>query len=155
MTLVGADDLQRRLAAIRSDAGDRAMMQALGRAVASEAIHRAPRKTGTLQQSIKVENPTDDSVTIQVQAAYGVFVEEGTRPHIIRPRYRKALRFAATAAGQRLSGSARRGAAVIFARVVHHPGTRAQPYLIPAARDVVQRSGIVVSDIVARWNRAA
>lgn len=40
----------------------------------------------------------------------------GTGPHIIRARRRKALRFVA-------------GGQVIFRRSVHHPGTRANPYL--------------------------
>lgn len=155
MTLQGADGLQRRLEAIRSSQGQRAMMQMLGRAVASEAIHRAPRKTANLQRSIKVEAVSDSHVTIEAQASYAVFVERGTRPHIIRPRNTKALRFAASAAGQRLSGSARRGAAVIFARVVHHPGTQAQPFMEPAARDVIRRGGLVSSDIIRRWNDAA
>lgn len=170
MTLVGADDLQRRLAAIRSEAGDRAMMQALGRAVAAQAIKSAPRRTGTLQRSIKVENPTNDSVTIEVGAAYGIVVERGSKPHIIRPRNAKALRFA-TGAGRdagitRLTGSIRRmsqskhraavgGGLIAFARFVRHPGTQAQPFLVPAAQDVIKRSGIVINDIVTRWNRAA
>jgi HK97 gp10 family phage protein len=154
MTLQGADGLQRRLEAIRSSQGQRAMMQMLGRAVASEAIHRAPRKTANLQRSIKVEAVSDTHVTIEAQAAYAGFVERGTRPHIIRPRNAKALRFAATAAGQRLSGSARRGAAVIFARIVHHPGTRPQPYMWPAARDVIRDSGLVTGSIIERWNKA-
>ena len=154
MTLQGADGLQRRLAAIASRSGHRAMMNALGNAVTREAIHRVPQKTRNLARSIKVTDVSDDRVTIEAQAGYALAVERGTRPHIIRPRRAKALRFAASAAGQRLSGSARRGAAVIYARVVHHPGTRAQPYLVPAAQDTIRRSGLVTEDIIARWNRA-
>ncbi len=46
---------------------------------------------------------------------YGWFVREGTRPHIIRPRNKKALKFEV-------------GGEVIFATLVHHPGTKANPY---------------------------
>lgn len=43
----------------------------------------------------------------------------GTHPHIIRPRRRKALRFTS-------------GGSVVFARRVQHPGSRANPFLIRA-----------------------
>lgn len=46
---------------------------------------------------------------------YAGYVEYGTRPHIIRPRRRRALRF-------------RVGGAVVFARRVNHPGTKPYKY---------------------------
>jgi hypothetical protein len=36
---------------------------------------------------------------------------------------------------------------------VNHPGTKAQPYLIPAAKDAVKRHGVEV--VVSTWNDAA
>ncbi|MEU4584873.1 hypothetical protein AB0F92_22700 [Kitasatospora aureofaciens] len=50
------------------------------------------------------------------------YVVEGTRPHIIRPRRAKALRFEI-------------GGRTVFAKVVHHPGTRANPFLQRALRE--------------------
>ncbi|MEU7093033.1 hypothetical protein [Kitasatospora aureofaciens] len=50
------------------------------------------------------------------------FVLDGTRPHIIRPRRAKALRFEI-------------GARVVFARLVHHPGTRPNNFLVRALRE--------------------
>ncbi|MEV0584104.1 hypothetical protein [Nonomuraea sp. NPDC050310] len=56
---------------------------------------------------------------------YGLFVEVGTRPHVIRPR---------TPGGWlRWVGS---DGKVHFARQVHHPGTAAQPHLRPALDDL-------------------
>jgi hypothetical protein len=49
------------------------------------------------------------------------FVLDGTRPHIIRPRRKKALRFEVD--GQ-----------VVFSSIVRHPGTRANPFLQRALR---------------------
>ncbi|MFI7449543.1 hypothetical protein ACIBQX_18750 [Nonomuraea sp. NPDC049714] len=50
-------------------------------------------------------------------APYGLFMEVGTRPHIIRPKRPDGwLRFM-------VDGK------VVFARVVHHPGTRPYAYL--------------------------
>lgn len=154
MTLQGAPGLQRRLEAIRSAQGQRAMMDMLGRAVANKAIKNAHRRTGNLARSIKVENVSSDHVTIAAQAGYAAAEEYGTRPHIIRPRRARALRFAASAAGQRLSGSPRRGAAVVYARFVRHPGTKPHPFMWPAARDTIRDSGLVTGSIVERWNRA-
>lgn len=48
-------------------------------------------------------------------AFYGMFVREGTKPHTIRPRFKKVLAWS--------------GGGVDFtARVVHHPGSRPNPY---------------------------
>ncbi|WP_329368700.1 hypothetical protein OG896_24480 [Streptomyces sp. NBC_00669] len=45
-----------------------------------------------------------------------VYVIYGTRPHIIRPRRARALRFTA-------------GGRTVYATVVHHPGTQANDFL--------------------------
>jgi hypothetical protein len=45
-----------------------------------------------------------------------VYVIYGTRPHIIRPRRARALRFEA-------------GGRPVYARVVHHPGNAANDFL--------------------------
>ncbi|MFE7530877.1 hypothetical protein ACFU7Y_34960 [Kitasatospora sp. NPDC057542] len=50
------------------------------------------------------------------------FVLDGTRPHIIRPRNRRALRFEVAAQ-------------VVYARLVHHPGTRPNNFLGRALRE--------------------
>jgi hypothetical protein len=55
-------------------------------------------------------------------APQALFLEEGTRPHVIRPKKAKALRWMGP------NGP-------IFARSVRHPGTKAQPHLEPAIRD--------------------
>ncbi|WP_037935373.1 hypothetical protein [Streptosporangium roseum] len=56
--------------------------------------------------------------------SYGLFVEVGTRPHTIRPKKPGGLlRWVS-------------GGKVHFAKVVHHPGTSAQPHLRPALDDI-------------------
>ncbi|MFE0545213.1 hypothetical protein [Streptomyces sp. NPDC058891] len=49
------------------------------------------------------------------------FVIEGTRPHVIRPRRARALRFEV-------------GGQVVFAAYARHPGTRPNPFLQRALR---------------------
>lgn len=68
----------------------------------------------------------DDSVP------HARFHHDGTRPHQIRPVRAKMLRFT-VAGGQ-----------VVFARVVNHPGTKANPYLVDAAKAAgLETRGIV------------
>jgi HK97 gp10 family phage protein len=131
------------------------MMNGLGLAVARNAIKRVHKRTGNLARSIEVTSVTDDRVTIGAKAAYARFEEEGTRGgQLIVPVRGKALRFAASAAGQRLSGSARRGAGVVFRRSVRRGATPAHPFLEPAARDTIRDAGMVTDSIVALWNKA-
>ncbi|WP_432001629.1 hypothetical protein [Streptomyces sioyaensis] len=49
------------------------------------------------------------------------YVLDGTRPHVIRPRRKKALRFDV-------------GGRTVFAAVVHHPGSRPNDFLGRALR---------------------
>lgn len=59
---------------------------------------------------------------------YAPYIEEGTKPHIIRPRKAKALRF-------------KIGGRIVFAQIVHHPGTKAQHILSKATRQVGAAAG--------------
>ncbi len=53
-----------------------------------------------------------------------IYVISGTRPHIIRPVRAQALRFTV-------------GGRVVFAKIVHHPGTRANNFLLQALREAL------------------
>lgn len=59
---------------------------------------------------------------VEARAPYAAFVENGTRPHIIVPRRKNALRFV-------------QNGAVRFAPFVQHPGTRRRPFM-REARDL-------------------
>jgi HK97 gp10 family phage protein len=171
--LEGADDLQKRLASIASSETRRALMNAMGRATVQRAIHKAPSQTAYMRRSIKVTSVSSDQVMVTAQANYAANVEFGTKPHIIRPRLKKALFFASQKlvterfgkraklsrrkTGSLTSASLKRygNAAFQYARVVHHPGTKPQPFLVPAAREVIEASGEAKDIIIAKWNRAA
>jgi hypothetical protein len=62
------------------------------------------------------------------QAQRALWHHEGTGPHEIRPRNATVLRF-------RPKGSA----AFVFARIVHHPGTRANKFLTDAVNAIRSR----------------
>jgi hypothetical protein len=77
-------------------------------------------RTGRLRSSITHQLSRDERglvVRIGSNVEYARFVEEGTQPHRIEARRKKALHW--------------KGAAhPVFA--VNHPGSRARPYLVPA-----------------------
>jgi hypothetical protein len=115
-------------------------------------------KTRHLQRNILPGRVTKDSVQIGVHVPYASAVEFGTKPHVILPKRSRVLAWPATEGGRRLSGRARTKAGkptgpTAFATKVNHPGTKAQPYLIPAAKDAVKDTGVKV--IVEAWNDAA
>ena len=57
---------------------------------------------------------------------YGLFVHFGTRPHIIKPKIKKALRW---------SSNGR----FIFSKKVRHPGYRGDPFIYNALQNTIQR----------------
>jgi hypothetical protein len=108
------------------------------------------RKTGHLGRSIVPGAVHKDSIEIDVRTPYAAAVELGAKPHVIRPKKGKVLAWGGT---RRLSGALAKGSKPThFARLVHHPGNKPYPYLLPGARKAV--AGI--KDVVVRvWNKAA
>lgn len=70
---------------------------------------------GNLRQSIRSSMSGPASGVVEVGSEYGLYVHEGTKPHMIRAKNRRSL--ANTRTGQ------------FFGRTVNHPGTRANPFL--------------------------
>ena len=152
--IIGQAALERRLAAIASARTPQALLRSLAVLVVQNAKVAVPRRTGNLARSIQVGQASATSATVVAGASYAAFVELGTRPHEITPAAKSALRFAASAGGARLSGSPRKGAAVVFAKRVHHPGTKPHPFMLPAARKAVADAHLD-DVIVGLWNGAA
>lgn len=93
------------------------------RRVEAEAIRRAP---GSMKQGIRVSigrGPGGEfRGTVRSTHPASIFVLNSTRPHQIRPRNPNGvLRFTV-------------GGRVVYAKLVMHPGTRAQPFLQEALR---------------------
>ena len=87
--------------------------------------HTKPGGTGALFRSVYANPLGDDAWEIghdRQVAPHAVFVHWGTRPHIIRPKNKKMLRWAGP------SG-------FIFAREVHHPGYKGDPWMVRAAAE--------------------
>ena len=149
--LLGVTSLQRRLAAISGPGALDQIMGLIALAAVREEKLLVHRKTGNTGRSIHVDSVTGGTATLSAGGA-AVFLEFGTKPHTITPKAAQALRFAASPGGARLTGSPRSGAEVVFARVVHHPGTHPYPFMLPGAVAAVQQAGI--DPIIDAWNLA-
>ncbi|WP_457567889.1 HK97 gp10 family phage protein [Desulfurobacterium sp.] len=86
-------------------------------------------RTGHLQQSIHPDfsRVNEGRAEIVAGVSYAPFVEFGTRPHLIRPRRRKSLRWA-TEEGY------------IFAKLVRHPGSRPYPFFRTAIEEGLEEA---------------
>lgn len=152
--VTGTAALDRRLHAMGNT---EAFMQRLALRAVAEQKRLVPHKTRNLSRSIHVTRVTATTATTEASANYAGFVEHGTRPHEITPRVARVLAWAPGPAGgahRRLSGRSRVGnTTMIFAKRVHHPGTRAQPFMVPGAKLAAQKSG--ASIVIDEWNGAA
>lgn len=93
--------------------------------VAYEHIKRQTKKrTGALGSSANLERtmPTPFKGILGWLVKHAVFIDRGTRAHIIVPRRKKFLSWIDEHTGKR-----------IFARRVKHPGTSPRPFSRPAA----------------------
>ena len=157
--IIGLNALDARLRAIASPEMRRGFMGRLTLRTEAAMKRRIPRKTSTTSRSIHHGQITETKAEI-IGNRNVIWLDTGTRPHIIRPVRRKALRWAAQPQGRRLSGAPRKAAqrgefgGVRFATVVHHPGTRAQPYIDASVREALTKSDLA-DIIIERWNGAA
>jgi len=110
----------------------RRKLESDGRQVLNRARILCPVDTGRLRASLRGELQgfftLRPKFVVGSDVEYAPWVNDGTRPHVIRPRNAKALRFVV-------------GGQVVYAKVVHHPGTRARPFLDRALREVASARG--------------
>ena len=151
-SISGVPQLRARIEAIKPN---EKLLRTIARSAVREQKLLVPRKTSNLGRSIHIGAVTPTRAETIASANYALYVERGTRPHEIRAKNRKALRFATNPKDRRLSGSPRKGAkSVIFRKRVSHPGTRAQPFMVPGAKKAVEGAGLKAT-VVAAWNEAA
>lgn len=108
--------------------------QSIQRRIVAEAKRRVPVRSGFLRNSIHEEPATGSGSRmvlggVTADAPYAHFVHDGTRPHLIVPRRANVLRFEV-------------GGRTVFAKRVHHPGTRPRPFITEAIEAVTGASGL-------------
>jgi HK97 gp10 family phage protein len=124
----GIDDLQRKLAGGQVEAPIQRFLDRGAITIQGKAREKAPVDTGRLRNSIGVESPNDRMRRVGPNVHYGEYVEMGTRPH--------------WAPQGALAGWAGRHGMTDYQarRAIAMRGTRAQPYMQPAADNA--RGGI-------------
>ena len=128
--VIGTGDLMQRIA----DFGDKQSGKVL-KEVAQEVFNRAlagaekHTKTNALVDSLgpgprKIPGGYEISHDLQ-RAKHGLYVHWGTRPHVIKPKEKKVLRWPS-------------GGSFAFAKAVNHPGYKGDPWLVHAVDYVRQ-----------------
>lgn len=108
----------------------------LGRKVTNRAKVLAPVDTGTLRNSIASDpvpkrEGTRLTINVQATANYAYHVNNGTTPHVIRPKNKKALRFSV-------------GGKIVFSKWARHPGSKARPFMTNALKEEGAKAGFNV-----------
>lgn len=112
-------------------------------ALLEEIQIEAPVDTGRLRSSLKIIYR--NKILIISGVDYILHIEFGTKPHIIRPKTKKSLKFEV---GKKARLGRKEGpdkALVVFAKEVKHPGTKPNPFI----RDTVFRKlrNIIVQEL--------
>ena len=100
-------------------------------------------QTGQLARSLQLKPVGESAWSVQhdlQHAPHALFVHWGTRPHIIKPKDKKMLRFP--------SGQGA-GTHFVFARFVKHPGYKGDPWLVQAADEAVRQFDALVRRVQA------
>lgn len=147
MILKGGPELKARLAAM-SAAGPEILARWQDTA-AGQMRNTAPRRTGRGASSIHAAKLTDRRA--EIRGAYWlIFVDRGTKAHVIRPKG--------------ISGSGRGGKSTsqwlvfdwhgktVFAKKVNRRRMRRRPFITQAAQDAI-RPPTMSETVIALWNR--
>ena len=138
MSLKGKQQLSRRLGAVTK------LPKVVGVRWADKDVRlnasRVPVRTGRLRGSFRVKTVTARRAIVSGHfTAY--FVDAGPKPHVIKAKRGKLLRFEA-------------GGRTVFARAVHHRGYRARPFRKRAAQEAL-RQAKMAQTVIDLWNGAA
>jgi HK97 gp10 family phage protein len=97
------------------------------------AVWGAPVKTGYLASTVYKDVGFGEA-KVGAAASYAEAVEKGTKPHEIRPANGKLLEF-------KIADK------MIFTPIVHHPGTKANPFLERAVDEAAGKVESVFADL--------
>jgi hypothetical protein len=108
----------------------------------------APVDTGRLRASIRVERRSTFGLrqrwTVGSDVAYAPLVNDGTKPHVIRPKRAHTLRRSSRGIVKPALRFKLNGKIVYFAKV-NHPGTKPNPFLDRALADVARSRGYSIT----------
>jgi hypothetical protein len=111
-----------------------AKLRALYPKAAAELVKDHEKTTATWDTRVKFTvRISREAITVYTSNAIWRYVDQGTRPHIIRPRRARRLAFsegytAKTRVGSIIAGAGGPSGSRVFAREVQHPGTKARGF---------------------------
>ena len=142
---------------VRKSYVERAVLQAVAEDTKTVIMRKTPVKTGRLRSAWElhmIHLPGLSMALISNSVSYAAYVEEGTAPHIIRPRNRMALHWSSRFIGPLQRGSRQSRTVGHFARVVHHPGTRGRHMVSSTVSrefpGIVRKAGRIIRDVYLR-----
>lgn len=138
LSVEGVEEIRRTFAQLVPRAKARAL-EGLAQTAYGTARREADThtQTGALVRSLSLKPEGDDAWIVghdTAHAPHALFVHWGTKPHVIRPKERKALRWV-------------NGNGYLFAKFVKHPGYKGDPWLETAADEAVRRFDLIVRNI--------
>ncbi len=140
--LIGDEELKRKLVGSRADVPVARFLDRAAFTVQGAARKKAPVDTGRLRNSIGTESPTRRMRRVGPSVDYGEPVEMGSRPHWPPP-------------GVMAKWAKRHGMTESTARfAVAKRGTKAQPYMQPAADESETKIASLVSVLAAEIESA-
>ncbi len=137
--LKGGEDLKRRLKALRLT------FKPLGRSWADETVRQAkpqvPVRTGRLRESHRRKSATQRRATVVAHYTSN-FIDADVKPHDIKAKPGKHLAFPGT------------GGRPVFARKVHHRGSKGNRYKARAAQAALRKTPLA-EILIDQWNKGA
>ena len=105
--------------------------------VRGRAYDLAPKKTGRLRKSIGVRRTRRGYEVVMggSEAPYAGYVEYGVRPHLIKAKRARALRF-------EVKGE------VVYARYVMHPGSKPRAVMSKALSEASKDFGRILDEVL-------
>jgi hypothetical protein len=123
----------------------RAMLKGQGRRFVSFAQDEAPKRTGVFASKIfyrTFSRGDVEELNVFTPQPLGKWITEGTRPHVIRVKRARFLRFYWPKVGR-----------VVYFKSVNHPGTKANPFLSRAYRRWLPGARADLRLIAQNWSR--
>lgn len=115
----------------------------IGEDVKTEAKRLVGVRSGDLKNSIVkrfLKDASGPGVFVIAEKPYAIFHHEPTRPHVIVPRRKRALHWIDKSGGVRRGRGGRfQSGSDVFTQRVNHPGTKGNPFLVQAVRNVFTR----------------
>ena len=139
--VTGGADIVRKLKelGVNMERAQEIVLRAGAEVVRQAAADNVRSVSSSVASDITIQRVGDEGGAVVIGIAptrktwYAVFLERGTRPHTVKARSGKALRFIGP------SGD-------VYRRSIQHPGTKARPFMRPAADENHERIVNAVGD---------